>query len=131
MSATNVELSRRCYEVFNRRDWDGFVALMAEDVKVESRLIAIEGGYRGHAGTRSWWDALFGAFPDYTVEVREVRDMGDVTLGLITATAHGATSGTPIVEPLWHLMRWREGKAVWWRVCESEEEALEAAGLQP
>lgn len=30
----------------------------------------------------------------------------------------------------WHPVRWRDGKAVWWRNCSTEKEALEAAGLE-
>jgi ketosteroid isomerase-like protein len=130
MSQENVELARRAYELFNARDWEAFVALMHDDVKVESRLIAIEGGYRGHEGTRRWWDAFLGAFPDYTLEMVELRDLGDVTLAHYIARGHGATSGTPLVDPLWQPIRWQDGKAVWWRVCATEEEALEAAGLE-
>jgi hypothetical protein len=52
-----------------------------------------------------------------------------VTLGHLHATAHGAASATPLLEDIWHPVRWRDGRIVWWRVCETEREALEAAGL--
>jgi hypothetical protein len=26
-------------------------------------------------GLRQWWDAVFGAMPDYTVEIVELRDL--------------------------------------------------------
>ena len=129
MSRENVELAREGYDAFNRRDWDAFLALMDEEVKSESRLAAVEGGYHGHEGVRRWWDDFLGAFPDYIIEVEEVRDLGDVTLTHFRARGHGAGSDTPIRDPVWQPMRWRDGKCVWWRVCLTEAEALEAVGL--
>jgi len=80
MSQENVELARRAYDAFNRRDWDAFLALMDREVEVESRLVAMEGGYHGHEGLRRWWTDFLGAFPDYRVEAEDLRDLGEVTL---------------------------------------------------
>jgi len=129
MSQENVDLALRALDAFNRRDWDAIVALVDDEVVIESRLVAMEGGYRGHEGLRRWWDNFLGTFPDYTCEVEALRDLGDVTLGHIRGWGHGAASDTPIVDPFWIPMRWRNGKCVWWRNCSTEAEALEAAGL--
>jgi hypothetical protein len=128
MSQENVELAHQAYDAFNRRDWDALLALMDDEIEVESRLVAMEGGYRGHAGLRRWWDDFLGAFPDYTVEVEELRDLGDVTLGHIRGWGHSAASDAPIVDPFWQPSRWLAGKCVWWRNCSTEAEALKAAG---
>jgi len=130
MSQENVELAYRAYDAFNRRDWNAFLALADEEIKVESRLVAMEGSYEGHEGLRRWWDNFLGAFPDYTGEVQELRDLGDVTLAHVRGWGHGAGSATPLVDPFWQPLRWREGKCVWWRNCSTEAEALEAAGLK-
>jgi SnoaL-like domain len=116
---------------FNRRDWDAFVALTHDEIQVESRLVAMEGAYTGHAGLRRWWDNFLGVFPDYEIEVQELRDLGgDVTLAHIRGWGHGADSATPLIDPFWMPQRWRDGKCVWWRNCTTESEALEAAGLR-
>ena len=80
MSQENVNSALAFADAFNRRDWNAFLALADEEIKVESRLVAMEGSYEGHEGLRRWWDNFLGAFPDYTVEVEELRDLGDVTL---------------------------------------------------
>jgi ketosteroid isomerase-like protein len=126
MSAENVELVRRCYDAFNRRDWRAFAEFMHQDVEVESRLVAMEGGYRGEEGLRDWREAIIGFIPDYTVEIEEIRDLGNVTLARSVGTGHGAASETPVHDPFWHAGEWREGRCVWWRNCSSEAEALEA-----
>ena len=99
MSQENVELYRGSVQAFNRRDWDAFLALVDEEVEIESRLVAIEGGYHGHEGLRRWWDDFLGAFPDYTLDIEELRDLGDVTLG------HIRVGATPPTAPRRSLIR--------------------------
>jgi hypothetical protein len=70
-----------------------------------------------------------GAFPDYKIEVDQVRDRGDFVFTALRAQGHGAGSQLPFEDTLWHATRWRRGKCVWWRVCSTWAEALEAAGL--
>ena len=131
MSEENVELVLGMAQAFNRRDFGAFVALADDDIQVESRLVVMEGGYRGHEGLRRWWDNFLGVFPDYTIEIQELRDLGgDVTLAHIRGWGHGADSATPLFDPFWMPQRWRDGKCAWWRNCATEAEALEAAGLQ-
>jgi len=129
MSQENVELALRAYDAFNRRDWDAFVGLMDDEVEIVTRIAPIEGGRRGHAGMRGWWDNMLAAFPDYDTEVVDMRDLDDVTLASLRAVGHGAGSDVPFEDLLWHGCRWRHGKCVWWRAFETEAEALEAVGV--
>jgi ketosteroid isomerase-like protein len=126
VSEQNVELARRVYEALDRHDRDGYLALMHAEVEIESLLSAVEGGYRGLDGVRRWWDDFLSIFPDYRLEIEELRAHGEGTVGRFRGTAHGASGETPIVDPFWHAMKWRDGKCVWWRSCASEAEALEA-----
>ena len=130
MSRENVERLHELTDAVNRRDWDAFVAGAHEEINVESRLVAVEGGYHGHEGLRRWWDDFFGAYPDYRVEIVEVRDLGNITLAHMRGAGHGAGSATPLIDPFWQPAEWRDGKCVWWRNCATEVEALEAVGLR-
>jgi ketosteroid isomerase-like protein len=130
MSRENVELTYRAFDAFNRRDLDGYLALMDDDVEVVSFFAAMEGDYHGHAGMRRWWQNLFDVFPDFNVEVVEVRDLGgDSMLATLRWRGHGAGSGTPIDLPIWIGVRMRDGKCVWWQAFGDEDEALAAVGL--
>ena len=129
MPQDNVELARRCYAALNERDWDAFLALMDREVEIESRLVVMEGGYQGHDGVRRWRNDFLSTFPDYQVEVEQVRDLGEVTLGRCRGRARSAGSETPLDDQFWQPIRWRDGKCVWWPNCPTEAEALEAAGL--
>ncbi|HYN52777.1 MAG TPA: hypothetical protein VES62_17800 [Thermoleophilaceae bacterium] len=84
-------------------------------------------GTKGCAGGGT---TSLGTFPDYTLDIEELRDLGDVTLGDIRGSGHGSDSAAPLVDPFWHPVRWRDGKIVWWRNCSTEAEALEAVGLR-
>jgi ketosteroid isomerase-like protein len=131
MSQENVELCYRAVDAFNRRDLDASLALMDHDVELVPRAVGVEGGshYRGHDGVQDWWKDLLDVFPDFTIEVVEVRDLGDMTLATSRIRAHGAGSDTPAEEIVWQVARWRRGKLAWWRAFSIRDEALEAAGL--
>jgi ketosteroid isomerase-like protein len=130
MSEENVKLMRHAYDAFNRRDLDGFLALMDPSVEAEPRTLGIEGGsYKGLDGMRKWWTELIAVFDDFMVEVVEARGSGDVTVVELRIGGHGAASDIALSETIWHAGRWRNGRCVWWRSCNSEAEALEAAGL--
>ena len=130
MSRENVELHYEGLDAFNRRDVDALLALMDANVEANSRLVAIEGGYHGHDGIRRWWANLLDILPDWTIEVVEVRDLGDVTLAVLRNRGHGAGSDIPIDQRLWQVAEWRDKKVVRWTSHETEAEALEAVGLR-
>jgi ketosteroid isomerase-like protein len=129
MSEENVELFHRSVDAINRRDLEAFMALMDQDVQAVSRIANVEGGLHGHEGIRKWWDNWLDAFPDYQLEVVDIRDHGDVLIATFSAVGHGATSRLPFEDNGWIVGRWRDGRCTWWQICRSEAEALGAAGL--
>ena len=129
MSQENVDLHYRSIDAVNRRDLEAFLGLMDREVEAVSRIVAVEGGLHGHDGIRHWWDNWFETFPDYEIEVVGMREVGDVTVATISAVGHGAESALPFEDNVWLACRWRQGKCTWWKVCRTEAEALEAAGL--
>jgi ketosteroid isomerase-like protein len=130
MPQENVQLFHRSVDAVNRRDLDSFLVLMDEDVESVSRIVAIEGGLRGHAGVRRWWEGWLDAFPDYTIEIVEAQEIGDVVLAALRAVGHGAGSALPFEDQIWHASQWRRRKCVWWRVFDTQAEALKAAVLR-
>jgi hypothetical protein len=125
-----VEHYRRGIEAFNSRNLDAFLALADSDVVGISRVLAIEGSiYRGHDGTREWWNDLLGVFPGFTIEIVWVRDAGNLTVAELRNSADREGSATPLEELVWQVSEWRDGLVVRWEMFEREREALEAAGL--
>jgi ketosteroid isomerase-like protein len=131
MSHDNVELTYRAHDAFNRRDLEGFLALMDPETEFTPYEVAVQGGspYCGREGMRTWWEESLEVLPDLVVELDEVRDLGDTVLVRGRLHGHGAGSGAPIERPLWGIVEWRDGKQIRYRAFVSEAEALEAAGL--
>ena len=95
MSQENVELARRAFDALHRRDLDEFVAYHDPSCKIQPLLAAVAGDYHGCAGVREWLDDLFGAFPDFSIRLDDVREVGDRTLARTRISApwgtrHGA-----------------------------------------
>jgi ketosteroid isomerase-like protein len=131
MSQENVERVYRAVDMLNGRDLDGLLALMAKDVRAEPRLAPMEGGYHGHDGIHRWWKNLFDGIPDFTIEVVEVRDLGDdLVLAVLHNRGRGAGGAKPLEETSWMPARFRQGECIWWGNFLTEGETLEAAGLR-
>ena len=129
MSHENVELAYRAIEAFNRRDLDGFLALMDPGVEFTPYERAVEGlgPYRGHDGVRIWWEEAFAILPDLRAEIYEVRDLGDMMFMSGRLRGQGASSGASFERAMCLAMEWRDKKEVWWHAYATDAEALEAA----
>ena len=128
MSQENVETFRQAVEAVRRRDLDAYLELLDADVDI-APLGAIRPSYHGHDGVRRWWDDLFGVAPDFSLEIDEVRDVGDSLVVALRVHGHGRGSGVPVEQRVWQVVKLRHEKFVWWRSYETEADALEAVGL--
>ena len=132
MPQENVELLYRLVDVFNRRDFDGFLALTDATIEFTPYERAVEGlgPYRGHDGVRAWWRNSLQTFPDLTAELHEVRGRGNNTIARGRLHGTGAGSGAAFDRTLYLGHDWRNGKVQWWHAFETEAEALKAVGLE-
>jgi ketosteroid isomerase-like protein len=131
MSEESVELVYLANDAVNRRDLDALLALADPNVEYSPLIRALEGGraLRGHAGVRSWWKNMLGIAPDFSTQVEDVRDLGDLTVARVRLRGHGIASGASIDRQAWQVAEWRQAKCVRWLTFDSEATALEAAGL--
>lgn len=119
------------YDAVNRRDLDALLALTDPGAVAIPRLLEVEGGaLHGHEGVRTWWESIFGAFPDFGIRVLEVRAIGATTVCRLQAHGRGVGSEVPFEDAIWNVTEWRDGKGVWWQTFRSEADALEAARLR-
>jgi len=132
VSHENVELGQRAAEAFSRHDFDAFLALCDPDLEFNSRHMGLDGDgpHCGHDGVRIWWEKLLAIFPDFSSEIEEVRDLGDVIITRQRFRGRGAGSDAPIEQTNWQITEWRDGKAIWWSSCRTEVEARELAQLR-
>ncbi len=128
----NVEQQYRAADAFSRRDLDAFLAICHPDIELVSRHLELEGSghLRGYAAVRRWWESLRSIYPNFTSEIEEVRDLGDVTVARHHFRAQSTRSEAPVEQTQWFVTQWHDGLAIWWRVLSNEADALEVAELR-
>src|SRR5437763_12049192 len=113
MSQENLEAFRRSIEAANRRDLDGLVEELDPDVEWHAGLFELLGGeatvYRGREGARQAVRELLEAFPDFQLDISEVRVLGDRVLGIGRIRAHGDARGVQIDSSYACLVRPTDG----------------------
>jgi ketosteroid isomerase-like protein len=124
MSEQNVETFKRGAEAWNRDDFEAWIDCLDPEIE----WFTVMEVYRGHAGARDLWESLKG---DVELKVRfdEVRDLGEVVLGLGEMTGVGHATRLSVANPLGQLATFRDGKVIKFRDFPSHPETLEAAGL--
>jgi ketosteroid isomerase-like protein len=120
-----VEVYEQALKAFNRRDLEGWLAFVDEDVEIESRFSRLgDTRFRGHRSVRRWWEDLGDAWESLDVALEEVREVApDETLALIHLHGKGRGSGLVVSEPAAHRVRYRDGK--WLQLAYVDREAAE------
>src|SRR4029079_1884826 len=130
MSQENVELVRRAFDAFNRRDLSAFLALCHPDVEFVTYAMQLEGGdpYRGHEGIRDWWEGLLAVYPDFRADIEDIQDLGDLII--TRARMHGRVFESAVRrdQECWEGGRPRDGRVIGWHWFSNEAAAREAAG---
>jgi ketosteroid isomerase-like protein len=128
MSEENVALLRRGYAAVNRGDIEGLLEAVHPDVEFTSLIAEAEGEiFHGHDGVRRWWNEVVLPLGGLHGEPEEVRDFDDTVIARVLGTYR--PRGVEVRQTVWNVVRFREGKASWWRFFRTEQEALEAAAL--
>ena len=103
---------------------------MDPEIELYPGAVRVEGGvYRGHEEIRRFWAEVYASWDELVGNIEEVRDLGDVVIGL--GRVRGLSKGGfPIDTEYGVVLRFRDGLAVWGSDWYSHAEALEeAAGL--
>ena len=130
MSEADVELLRRGYQAFNRRDMAGLMAFLhPEAVWIPSPSAWGAGrAYHGHDGVASLLEDLAREWEEFEVEPDEFRQVGDLVLvlGTVRARAKGGKEIRAATAWIWEL---REGRALRLQAYTDQSRALEALGV--
>ena len=128
MSRETVEIARDTADALGAGDFDAWLALHSDDCEFMPLIVGVEGGepYRGRDGCRAFWADIHGAFSDWRSEVENVRAHGDGAVLCLRLHGRGRDSGLPVDRRIWQAFKSRDGKAAWWCIYETEQEALDA-----
>jgi uncharacterized protein len=127
MSQADIETLRRCYDAASRRDWDGALDGMDEDVVWKS---VRAGTHQGHDEVRRFFVDLTAAFEEVVFEPEEFIDAGDRVVVMVRFGARPLGAGATIENRIGHLWTMRDGKVIRCETFPQREDALEAAGLR-
>jgi predicted ester cyclase len=121
-----ADFVRRFFDAFDSHDESAMLDLVHPEVEFASLIVEVEGGFYGHAGLRTYLRELFGTFPDFRVEVDQVRIVEGGAVVSVHARASGASSGVLTGLTDWQALALRQGKAAWWAFFRTEAEARDA-----
>jgi ketosteroid isomerase-like protein len=130
MSRQNVEIMQAAMEAFNRRDGEGFGALLASDAEIVPVRAALEGTvYRGADAAAQYCAAVDESWENLSWEVEEIRDGDSWVLALGRIRGSGRGSGAAIDARAGWVARFREGLVTSFHTYAERSEALKAVGL--
>jgi ketosteroid isomerase-like protein len=131
VSEQNVELHRRTIETINARDLEAFIALGDPEIELHATFSVVGGAvYSGHDGMRRLFRDLEDAWgEEIRMEPEAYFDLGEYTLVFNVLHARGQQIGAEVAMPVAHVVRWRDGLAVYVKAYIHREDALEDLGV--
>jgi ketosteroid isomerase-like protein len=129
MSQQNVEIARRAYDAYNRRDIDAMLALATSDCVMISQLLDASAEFHGREGLARYYAMLNESWEEFRSVIEEAHDLGDHVLTLNRSTARGKGSGMDVDAPTAAVFDFRDGKISRVRLYLDRAEASLEAGL--
>ena len=131
MSRHNVELVRRIYEHWARKEWSLIPEFFDPDAEVDlSRNVFNPGTYSGYAGIHRLLQGVDEMWDDFRILPTELVDAGDKVLATVRIGGTGKESGVEVEMQVMNVWTIRDAKVV--RIVggyRDRAEALAAAGL--
>ena len=132
MSQHNVDVVRTCLEGWNRGDIDAWLNAVHPEIEwyseVARRMEGAQTVSRGLDELRQFWDEWHAVW-NLTIDISEIRDLGDTILVLANIRARGGTSEIDLESPAAYVFEFEGGLARTARAYLDPQEALEAVGL--
>ena len=132
MSQENVEIIRRCYELWHSREWSAIPELFDPDIEIDlSRNVFNPDVYHGHAGVERYVRAVEEVWDNFRVVPKEFIDAGDKVVTAVTLHGQGKGSGVDVEMELFNIWTLRDSRIV--QIVggyRDRSEALLAAGLR-
>ena len=133
MSRENVETVRRSLDGWNRGDVDAWLQSAHPEIEwfseVARRMEGSETVYRGTAEMRRYWDEWHSVW-EVTIDVSEIRDLGETVLALGRIRTHGEVSGIDLDQPVAYVFEFDGDLARKVRAYLDPQRALETVGLR-
>ncbi len=129
MSAERAALLREGYGRISRKDLDGFLTMVQDDVEWTEQMLPEHKVFHGHEGVRRWFEHVTQAFTWGTLELISLEEAGDDAVAEVLVSAKGVGSGAAVTMKVFHVIRFRDGKIATITALPDRDEARRAAGL--
>jgi ketosteroid isomerase-like protein len=131
MSQENVEVVRRMWAAWDRRDMTGLFALYDPAIHFESHSgpIELRRVWHGHDGVREAFREWMEPFDTFHVHAQTFIDAGDRVVVGWRQGGRGRTSGAEVEVSAWQVCQVRDGLVTRIDLFGTKAEALEAVGL--
>ncbi|MGE5745805.1 MAG: nuclear transport factor 2 family protein [Solirubrobacterales bacterium] len=125
-----MEIVRRAFDAFNRRDLTTQLALYRSDAEIDwSRSHGpLKGVYRGHGGLETFWNEFWSTFEEVQLETHSFTEAGSEVVVANTAHVQGR-EGIEVIARSTFVYTVENGQITRLRMFQERAEALEAAGL--
>ena len=131
MSQENVELVRRLFDAWTRRDLTAVQELCDPELVVDrSNSMAEARIYRGWEEVNEFWEDWSAMWADFGWDLDEFIVAGDGVVVTGRFRGRGATSGAEVEANVSQVFTFRNGKLVRAKLFQNRQDALEAAGLE-
>ena len=133
MSQENVDTFREAVEAFNAGHMEDALTRVHSDVEWTSRAADPEPQtYRGQDGVRQFFTTWLDAFEGFRLHLERCDTAGnDLVIAALRVSGEGAGSRVPVESPtFFQVVEFQDGQILRARMFSTEEEALEAAGLE-
>src|SRR5215212_839533 len=109
---TELDLLRRGYAAFSRRDLDALIAVCDPEIRLTPYIARLEGNsYEGHDGLRRYTEEMWSALYAFEMDVESADACaGDWLLARGTFRLLGHESDPPVVTNWVQLVKFRDGK---------------------
>jgi ketosteroid isomerase-like protein len=131
MSGENVEVVRRSFEAWNRRDLLAWLAWFRSDAEVDwSRSRGpFKGVYRGHREMETFWGVFWSTWEDMQLEAHDFTQAASEVVVWNTAHMRGR-EGIEVSARTALVFTVENGQITCLRLFDEKGEALEAVGLR-
>jgi ketosteroid isomerase-like protein len=127
MPGEREKVIREAFDAFERGDEPAMLALMDPDIVATQFPEQPDvRPYHGHDGLRQVMSDWIGAWDDWSLTVKEMREIGDHVFVALDQRARGRTSGVAVQIDTWFVFTVSSGLVTRWQMFTSEEQALEA-----
>lgn len=124
----NMRVVQATFEAYFRGDEPGMLEHIDPKVVVTQFPEQVDARpYHGHEGTREVMASWTGTWDDYSIEVVDMREVGEHVLVSLRQSGRGKGSGIEMEGEAHFVFTVRAGKVTRWQMFSNQAEALAAA----